>query len=447
MINLKELSLLDILPENIKTDESAANAAEAIDHGLREATGDIKYALIIPRIDELPNSVLDLLAWQFHVDLYDPDWAAEIKRGLIKEFVAWHQIKGTKAGILGLLGVLGYSNVEIIEYHEARQAYLDAGILFVDGTWLVTGNSPKIIQRSYDVSGWPDIPHWAQFAVKLDLAEAARTEWLNEIKWAIEEMKPARAWPIWFYIMKLNLDMAILVKCTMPRFYMLMQAQKYYPWCRLMVDGSWVVGPDPKPYTIDTTGQLIADGSWKVGELIFFEPVETVYPCMAEGFLTIIPHIVSIGHPWDLREDDRIPLRADGSWQVGYTNTVNVVARKYITKNIITGVLNPSWEEVHKTSWEWMYAKKPNDVVEPKIDGQLVDGSWVIGGHPLGLLVDGTWDIGLNPMKAFGFVNYATYAQAPVGGVVVGYDENIFVDGSWNVGDSGPRASAKITYL
>jgi len=31
--------------------------------------------------------------------------------------------------------------------------------------------------------------------------------------------------------------------------------------------------------------------------------------------------------------------------------------------------------------------------------------------------------------------------------VVVGYDENIFVDGSWNVGDSGPRASAKITYL
>jgi len=153
MINLKELSLLDILPENIKTDESAANAAEAIDHGLREATGDIKYALIIPRIDELPNSVLDLLAWQFHVDLYDPDWAAEIKRGLIKEFVAWHQIKGTKAGILGLLGVLGYSNVEIIEYHEARQAYLDAGILFVDGTWLVTGNSPKIIQRSYDVSG------------------------------------------------------------------------------------------------------------------------------------------------------------------------------------------------------------------------------------------------------------------------------------------------------
>ncbi len=134
MINLEALSLLDILPESIKLDELAVNAAKAIDDELQEVTGDIKYELIIPRIDELSGSVLDLLAWQFHVDLYDPDWAAEIKRGLIKEFVAWHQIKGTKAGILGLLGVLGYSNVEIIEYHEARQAYLDAGILFADGT-------------------------------------------------------------------------------------------------------------------------------------------------------------------------------------------------------------------------------------------------------------------------------------------------------------------------
>ena len=208
---------------------------------------------------------------------------------MIKEFVAWHQIKGTKAGILGLLGVLGYNNVEIIEYHEARQAYLDAGMLFADGTWLVTGNSPKIIQRSYDVSGWPDIPHWAQFAVKLDLAEAARPEWLNEIKWAIEEMKPVRAWPIWFYIMKLSLDMSLLIQCTMPRLYALMQAQNIIPGAG-SVDGSWTVGPDPKPYTIYEAGILsqMVRGErrtyiLRTGRKLFIR--------MAEGFLTII-HIL-----------------------------------------------------------------------------------------------------------------------------------------------------------
>ena len=447
MINLEELSLLDVLPESIKADETAASVAQAVDPELQEVSSDIIFSLIFPRIDELPHAVLDLLAWQLHVDLYDTTWAEAIKRGLIKEFVAWHQIKGTKAGILGLLSILGYNDVDIIEYHEARQAYLDAGILFADGTWLVTYDYPKTIQRSYDVSGWPDIPHWAQFAVKLDLVEAARPEWLSEIKWAIEEMKPVRAWPIWFYIMKLNLDMSLLIQCTMPRLYALMQAQKYYPWCKLMVDGSWIVGPDPKPYTIYEAGDLIADGSWRVGELIFYEPVETVYPCMAEGFLTIIPHIVSTGHSWDLHKDDRIPLRADGSWQVGYANTVNAVVQKYITKEIITETAIPSWEETHKTSWEWIYAKKPFDIVEPKIDGQLVDGSWVIGGHPLGLMVNGSWDAGFDPMETFGLVNYATYALAPVGGVMIGYDEDVLADGSWCVGDSGPRATAKITYL
>jgi P2-related tail formation protein len=94
MIDLKSLKLEDILPSSITGDSQVNSAAHALDAELREVTADTREALIVSRIDELPENVLDLLAWQWHVDFYEPEkLPVALKRNLIKSSILWHRKK------------------------------------------------------------------------------------------------------------------------------------------------------------------------------------------------------------------------------------------------------------------------------------------------------------------------------------------------------------------
>ncbi|WP_198468961.1 phage tail protein I [Acetomicrobium sp. S15 = DSM 107314] len=446
MTELDKISLLEILPESLTHDKEIQSTSAALDVSFRDVFSETHRSIIIPEIDILTGNVLDLLAWQFHVDLYDSDWDDETKRNMIIHFVAWHRLKGTKTGILSLLSSLGYKNVELFEYHEVRQAYINAGILFADGTWDVAYISPRIISRSIDVAGLPDIPHWANFSIKLDLAEMANHKSLSQIRWAIEEMKPVRAWPLYFYVLAAEFNMQVFTKLIMESLYAHIQAEEYYPWCRLMIDGSWFVGPDPKPYMIDKNDDLVVNGSWNVGELIFFKPIQTIYPCMAQGHLIVIPHIAIIGHPMALAQDDRMPLRVDGSWIVGHANMINAVSRNSVSFNISANLQEPQWTETHRMQWEWEYAKTPQTLADLLINGQIADGAWIVGASPFGITANGSWYVGLDPLRSFGNLSINSQYIAPVGGILVGYD-NVSIDGSWNVGDAGPRATMEIMQL
>ena len=97
---LQHTSLLDILPQNLLRDEQIKAAAQALDAELQKITEATKEALLLPRLDELPETVIDLLAWQWHVDFYEPvGMDVETKRRLIKTSIAWHRIKGTPTGV------------------------------------------------------------------------------------------------------------------------------------------------------------------------------------------------------------------------------------------------------------------------------------------------------------------------------------------------------------
>ena len=99
MINIYELSLLDLLPMSIKTDEITA-VCKALDKQLMEISGRLIENIILPRIDELPEKTVDLLAWQLHVDFYEPlGMDLKKKRELVKNAVVWHKEKGTKRAV------------------------------------------------------------------------------------------------------------------------------------------------------------------------------------------------------------------------------------------------------------------------------------------------------------------------------------------------------------
>ena len=96
---LQSTSLLDILPENLLADAQIYAAARALDDELQKVTVATRDALILPRIDELSEEVIDILAWQWHVDFYEPSMSIDTKRRLVCESIAQHRIKGTKAAV------------------------------------------------------------------------------------------------------------------------------------------------------------------------------------------------------------------------------------------------------------------------------------------------------------------------------------------------------------
>ena len=97
--DLQSASLLDILPPNLLADKKINAAARALDDELQKITAATRNVLLLPRLDELSEEVIDLLAWQWHVDFYEPSMSIETKRQLVRESIAWHRIKGTKAAV------------------------------------------------------------------------------------------------------------------------------------------------------------------------------------------------------------------------------------------------------------------------------------------------------------------------------------------------------------
>lgn len=118
---LLTLSLADILPSSISSDSQVTAASLALDPELQSVSRDIREALILSRIDELPEPVIDLLAWQWHVDFYDLARTLEMKRATVKGSIQWHRKKGTKWAIKKALEMLGIK-AEVIEWWKIPEA-------------------------------------------------------------------------------------------------------------------------------------------------------------------------------------------------------------------------------------------------------------------------------------------------------------------------------------
>ena len=98
--DVHSLSLADILPQNLMADKQLAAVAQTLDAKFQAATAATIKTLILPRLDELPEDIIDLLAWQWHVDFYEPvGMDIDTKRRLVRESVGWHHIKGTPAAV------------------------------------------------------------------------------------------------------------------------------------------------------------------------------------------------------------------------------------------------------------------------------------------------------------------------------------------------------------
>jgi phage tail P2-like protein len=93
---LRSGHLLDLCTSSISYDEQVQSGCYAFDQQMYEVIDDTGQVVFIPNILNLTNSnLVDILAWQFHVDFYDPARDLEFRKNLVQMSIEWHKTKGT----------------------------------------------------------------------------------------------------------------------------------------------------------------------------------------------------------------------------------------------------------------------------------------------------------------------------------------------------------------
>ena len=95
MKTVKTVRVEDLLPSSLARSQTVRDVAKACGASLHDVVDRMSRLLIYSRIEELDESVVDDLAWQFHVDFYDTGLNLTQKRALVKSAIKDHKYKGT----------------------------------------------------------------------------------------------------------------------------------------------------------------------------------------------------------------------------------------------------------------------------------------------------------------------------------------------------------------
>jgi phage tail P2-like protein len=147
------LSLADIIPSSIINDPQILAMISALDPELSGVSHEIREALIYSRIDELSEDIIDLLAWQFHADFYEPvSMDLETKRNVVKSTIMVHRKKGTPWAVRRLLTDLGFQ-VEYTEWFNfGGQPYVDRLKVWIGDGFDFSLESRNLIELAWNLT-------------------------------------------------------------------------------------------------------------------------------------------------------------------------------------------------------------------------------------------------------------------------------------------------------
>lgn len=112
-MKLNETEISKILPSSLQADKNVVYASKAVTDSINKVTTETVNELIMSRIDEIPEPVVNSLAWQLHVDTYREDLNIVQKRKLVKNAIKDHKYKGTSWAVKSVVKVLlNYAKVE-----------------------------------------------------------------------------------------------------------------------------------------------------------------------------------------------------------------------------------------------------------------------------------------------------------------------------------------------
>jgi len=109
--------LLKLLPRSLSQDPILLAIAEAVEIQLKQAYQEAEDIYNLVDIDKMPEALLDLLAYEKHVDFYEVRLPVEQKRELIKASIKWHRKKGTRGAVEDVVSII-YKNAQVFEWFE-----------------------------------------------------------------------------------------------------------------------------------------------------------------------------------------------------------------------------------------------------------------------------------------------------------------------------------------
>jgi phage tail P2-like protein len=113
-MKLKELDMLEFLPQYMRDDKTAQGIAYAITNVIKDyVIKNVELCNIYGRIEQHDSALLDELAWQFNVPEYIPTLDIIAKRNIIKNCIQTHRRRGTVAAVERVIAdVFGNGYVE-----------------------------------------------------------------------------------------------------------------------------------------------------------------------------------------------------------------------------------------------------------------------------------------------------------------------------------------------
>jgi P2-related tail formation protein len=93
---LRATHLIDLCTSSISYDRQVQAACKAFDEQMFEIIDDTGQVIMIPNIMNIDDeNLINILAWQFHVDFYDTTKDLEFRKRLVQMSIVWHKTKGT----------------------------------------------------------------------------------------------------------------------------------------------------------------------------------------------------------------------------------------------------------------------------------------------------------------------------------------------------------------
>lgn len=158
MLELKDDCLQQILPGSIASDKTVQDVAKAIGAKLQLINRQTELILLLPRLDELSEALVDELVWQYHVDSYDYQADIEKKRALVRNAIAWHRYKGTPAAVEEVCSAV-FQSAKVFEWWEyGGEPYHFQVRLIEQGipNQSVIDNLQHAIQQTKNTRSWLD---------------------------------------------------------------------------------------------------------------------------------------------------------------------------------------------------------------------------------------------------------------------------------------------------
>ena len=120
------------LPTILHNDYNVLAAKLSLEEQLSKLASAAREVMHLPRLDELDETMVELLSNQFHVDFYDPKLSLEDKRDLVRDAIGWHKRKGTASAV----------------EEVAKKVYRDAHVV----EWFEYGGEPYFFRINADIS-------------------------------------------------------------------------------------------------------------------------------------------------------------------------------------------------------------------------------------------------------------------------------------------------------